>query len=308
MAFGTRFSQRALVRVVELVAGIAGGLELALEDIPDMTRFAGNLRVQASKRKLGIFAVIELQLDPADRTVALLAFSPIAPSMLVVILVTGEASLALRIILEIAAVAGSTTNTLMFTDERKVGLRVVVEIRFFPINRGVTGVTLITMTTKVNVIQTVTGDAGCRRVLVALADMAKIAANFLVFPQQGEIGLAMIEMRLVPVVFVVAGSTLLSKASLVRLFILVASDTLRRRLAVLFSRFMAIRASDLYVATDERKLGHVMVECVRIEPDDIGISTLVLGVTMLALDNAQIGDCAMKPPLSGDILVDFLMA
>ncbi|MEE8303494.1 MAG: hypothetical protein V3S24_13790 [Candidatus Tectomicrobia bacterium] len=45
MALGALGSQCTLMGIVELVAGVAGRLELAFEDVAGMTRFAGNIGV-----------------------------------------------------------------------------------------------------------------------------------------------------------------------------------------------------------------------------------------------------------------------
>ena len=115
--------------------------------------------------------MVETQLHPSDGAVALVAFLPIATSMLVVIFVTGKTSLALCVILEIATVARITASPPMFPFEWKIGL-VVIEVRLFPILGGMARVTLITVATEVNVVEAVAGNAGRRCVLVALVGMA----------------------------------------------------------------------------------------------------------------------------------------
>lgn len=45
MAFGALASQCTLMGIVELVAGIASRLELAFEDVANMTGFTGNFGV-----------------------------------------------------------------------------------------------------------------------------------------------------------------------------------------------------------------------------------------------------------------------
>ena len=115
--------------------------------------------------------MVETQLHPSDGAVALVAFLPIAASMLVVIFVTGKTSLALCVVLEIATVARITADPTVFPLEWKFGL-VVVEGRLFPIVGGMARVTPITVATEVNVVQAMARNAGGRCVLVALVGMA----------------------------------------------------------------------------------------------------------------------------------------
>ena len=116
--------------------------------------------------------MVETQLCPAHGAVALVTFSAVATSMFVIIFVTGKAGLALGVVLEIAAVAGVAADPAVFSLERKIGFRVVIEFSFLPINRGMARVTLITVATEVNVVEAVAGNAGGRRVFVALIGVA----------------------------------------------------------------------------------------------------------------------------------------
>ena len=137
--------------------------------------------MQAFQRKFRVFAVVESQLHPADGTVALIALSAVTTTMLVVVFVTGKTGRPLRIILEISAVAGITAHLAVFAFEWEIGF-VVIEFCLFPISRSVARLAFITAAAQVDVVEAVTGNAGGRRVLIALIDVTKIAPDLFVFP------------------------------------------------------------------------------------------------------------------------------
>ena len=164
-------SQCALMGIVKLVAGVTGLLELAVEDVADMTGFAGYAGMKASQRKFRILVVVESQIDPADGTMALVAHSSIATSVLVIILVTGKTAGALRIILEISTVTGVTAHLSMMAFQWKAGL-VVIKFRLFPSGRCMTRATSVATATEVNVVETMAGYTAVGGIFIAFIRMA----------------------------------------------------------------------------------------------------------------------------------------
>ncbi len=71
---------------------------------------------------------------------------------------------------------------------------------------------------------------------------------------------------------------------------------------------MAIKTRDFDVAPEKRELSHVMVKGVCVQSDNIRISTFVFGMATLAVDSRDVGISAVEASLSGDILIDVLMA
>jgi hypothetical protein len=92
------------------------------------------------------------------------------------------------------------------------------------------------------------------------------------------------------------------------IIILVAIDTLARRLPKLFFRLVAAVAIHHTVLAGQTKIRLCMIEAIPVEIDDIGIPPLVVCVTGLAVFAAGLGMLSVKPLLSLDIVIHLFMA
>ena len=128
------------------------------------------------------------------------------------------------------------------------------------------------------------------------------------FPSQGEIGFVVVVLTLSPISLVVTIPTFLAKPPLVRFVGLVAGHTSRRRITVLLAGAVAIHACDFDVVPGKGEFGHVMVKCVRIQPDDVRFPALMLAMAILAVGNGNVGNCAVEAASSGDIFVNVFVA
>lgn len=71
---------------------------------------------------------------------------------------------------------------------------------------------------------------------------------------------------------------------------------------------MTINTRRLDVSSQERELGHIMVKRLCVQPNDVGVATVVLGMAMLALNSIDVWNCTVKAAASGYVLIDFFVA
>ena len=83
------------------------------------------------------------------------------------------------------------------------------------------------------------GNARDGRVLVTLSGVANVARNLLVFSFQGEVGLVMIVLNIVPRNSLMATATLFSQSALMGIVIIVARMTCARGLCICLAAIMA---------------------------------------------------------------------
>lgn len=145
------------------------------------------------------------------------------------------------------------------------------------------------------------------RLLEIRAAMALVAGDLFMRAVQGKGRLAVIKLRVTPVFGGMATVTRLALLPLMHIVILVAIDTLTRRVAERFARHMTLRTRGVEMPPLERKVGQQMIEAMRIELNDIGIAALMFRVadTALTLRHARL--LAMKTlgrlDVSGDLVV-----
>ena len=117
------------------------------------------------------------------------------------------------------------------------------------------------------------------RLLEIRAAMALIAGDLLMRALQRECCLAVIKLRVTPVFGGMATVTRLALLTLMNVVFFVTIDTLARRVPEQLARNMALRALDIDMPPLERKIGHQMIETMRIELNDIRIAALMFGMT-----------------------------
>ena len=71
---------------------------------------------------------------------------------------------------------------------------------------------------------------------------------------------------------------------------------------------MAAHAGDFDVPAEQGERSHTMVKDVRIEPDDVLITTFVFGMAVFAFGGGDVRDRAMKTALSDNIPIYVLVA
>lgn len=79
-----------------------------------------------------------------------------------------------------------------------------------------------------------------------------------------------------------AFAAILAELRLVDIVILVTGDAFRLGVAVFFILAVAFAALDPAVPSSQRKVGFAVIEAVAVEPDNLRVPALVVGVTGLA--------------------------
>ena len=104
-----------------------------------------------------------------------------------------------------------------------------------------------------------------------------------------------------------AGLALHAQASLVRLLVVMAIETSRRRFGPLSTRSMAPGAVGLPVPVGQRKVCLAMIEQHLVEWHDVGITTQVFGVTVSASYTIHLAAAAVKSFVISNVCPDGLV-
>lgn len=139
--------------------------------------------------------------------------------------------------------------------------------------------------------------------------MTGCAGDVLVCALQRELRLAVIErLRLAPLCTRVAVVALLAQPALVRIDLLVALETDRWGLAKpdVFGVASVARHAD--VRGDQFEVRLAVIECLAIELPDIGATSLVIRVTLIALQGRCALVASVKPGARHAVGIDLLVA
>ncbi len=137
--------------------------------------------MQAAKRKFRVLAVIETQFYPALWTVALTAFLPVAASVFIVVFVARKAGSSLGVILELSTVASVAADSPVLSYKWEIRFGFVVKRGFRPPLRGMAALAALTVASRMNVVQTMTGDTGSWGIFVMLVDVTLLATGLAMF-------------------------------------------------------------------------------------------------------------------------------
>ena len=255
------------------------------------------------------YVVIEGHLPaPPSFLVALLAARAELGFVGVILLVAGDAGCCELVAIEVSGVTGIAFDLRVRASQRELGHSVVIEFNRLPLGRGVARFALGAIPGGVSILQAMAGDAGGRQVLVAFAGMAGGATNVLVGAIQSEFRLAVIKrLDAAPAILAVAAIARLTEPLLVRLLRFVAVIAAAGGAAESDRSCVAAVAADRLVAALELEIGGGVIEGLAVELDNIGVSTLVVGVTILAVLVQSVGLPAVKastvPAVIGGLLV-----
>jgi hypothetical protein len=138
--------------------------------------------------------------------------------------------------------------------------------------------------------------------------MARGAGDRLVCALERKLGLAVVErLDLAPRGFTVAIVAFFTKAPLVRILLLVTIEAASRRLAELDRWRVTAGARHGLVRVPEFEIREGMIERLAIKLDDVGITSLVIGVTVVAFLFGGIRLTTVKPlarrAIRGNVLV-----
>ena len=166
----------------------------------------------------------------------------------------------------------------MFSVKRKVGIKSVIEAGIRPRFRVMAGIALLTTASFVHIVFSVAAVAGCWRVLVCLVGMAGQAFNLAVISNKREISCVVIEGRVGPVPGIVAVGTLAAQVAIVCIVFQMTVYTYTRRIPALDVRQVTAGAFRLSVMTQQFEVSEEMIESCFVQPQDIGVSSFVVGM------------------------------
>jgi len=187
------------------------------------------------------------------------AFWSQAPLVLIIGLVTAHA-VQRGILVSCRQVTLFACTGSVQADKGELGKIMVKKDLFSPPLVVVAPLTPLPFLALVDIIQLVTAVAGRRQLLlVEMPNMAGIAIDLAVFASEGKIGFVVVVNGTFPVLWCMAGLTLLSVATPVFVVVLVTAVAGRRQLLLVEMPFMADIAIDLAVFASEGKIGFVVV-------------------------------------------------
>jgi hypothetical protein len=305
-------TQRAIARkatfMMPVPMAVHAGARCILERRRAMTFLAWHDGMAPDQRESRDI-VIECDLSPpAGFFVALLAATAELGLVRIVLLVTRDAVGREFVTIKIAGVTGVAFDLRVFAPQRKLGHFIVVELYGFPLGRSVASFTLGAVTGGMSVLQAMTGYAGHRQVLVALAGVTSAAGDIFVGALKRELRLAVIVcLDATPAVLAVAAIAFFAKALSVWILRLVTIEATPRRAAKDNCGLMAAVASCRLVPPLEFEVRKRVVEGLPVELDNVGTASFVVRVAEFALLVQRINLAAVKavpvPAIRRDILV-----
>jgi hypothetical protein len=289
------------------VAGVAVQ-QRAFEHQRAMALLASDHGMASNQRKSSDVVVEGRYTTPTGLSVALLAATAKAAVMPIILLVARHASGCQFVAIEVSCVAGIAFDLRMRASQWKFRRLVMVEMNRFPLCRRVAAFALCAVSSGVNVLNPMTVGAHGAEVLVALANMASGAGHGLVCALEWKPGRAVVEwLDLAPSRFAMATVAFFAKAPLVRIVRLMTVEAASGRLAEFCRRRVTAAARNRLVRVSELEIRRCMIECLAVQLDDVGASSLVIGMTMVAILLCGVRLTPMKTRARRTIGSDFLV-
>src|SRR5579859_5625809 len=216
--------------------------------------------MRADERKMVARRVVVLDRTPALIVVAVLALGPEPGGMRVVRTMAAVAVFRDLVPVIAAAMAAKTIDRGVRTEKVVARFLEVIELRRLPFLGAVAFAAVWTASAAMLVVGRVAVDAGPRRVLVAAADVARIAREGRMRPGQFEVRAVVIEAPAGPGRGAVALPARLRELTLVYVIALVAAGADGDDLAPGLVRLVARAAFERRVGALERKIRQMMIE------------------------------------------------
>jgi len=131
--------------------------------------------------------------------------------------------------------AGLAAGDSVFSDKREVRFGVVIKGSRCPAHGFVAGFATLTIATRMNVVQAVTGNARGRGVFIAFVGMTLFTADLAMLTTKWKGSLAVVECRILPCSFTVTACALTAQSAFVWFDCLMTVDALRRGITVLLA-------------------------------------------------------------------------
>ena len=252
--------------------------------------------------------MIEFDRRPFYRGMTSLAFIAIAPLMLVIIAMAGETIRSHLLSIKRARVTRVACDLSVFADESKRRFAFMIEAGIAPFVDAMASLAPLAVSPPMNILKLMTGSTGGGCGLVALPGVAGSAGDIAMRPKERKIRAAMVELRLPPRRLGVTIGASLPQLTLMRIVLFMTGSARPRRFMVWGFGHMAIGTSGAAVDTAQREVGKIMIECIRVEANDIGIPAFMVGMTMLAIGLGHLSPAAMETCPGLDIRRDIFMA
>jgi len=296
------------VHVLCTVAALTRRAQFLLADNSRVAGMTIDFAVLSDQRKLGISVVIELLRFPSTSVVTLAAILSQTRRVPVVGRVTAVAFLSDLVLHATGFVTRETVDVGVRALEGKFRFLEVIELSGFPTGDRVAFAAVAPAPLSVYVVGRMTGHALLRRVLVTITEVTGETGDVRMFAVQRELRFAVIEFRLVPARWSVAGAAVVSEFSRVRIFFAMTVAATRRRFTVFLAGLMAGSAIDERVLRAQRKVRVVVYECHDIHSHDVGATSEMIGVTSAALRAVNRKQTSVKTFLAAHIRGHILMA
>jgi hypothetical protein len=293
-----------------VLVAVAGGAiqRRALERRRAMAFLARHNGVATDQRK-SRDVVIERHAAPIVLAVTSLATIAQLTVVPIVLTVTGYAGRPQLVAIEIAGMAGVALYLRMGASEWKFRPPIMVEANRAPLVVLMAGLALCTVSSTVDVLNLVTIDACSANSLIAFAAVTRRTCNVTMRAVERELGLVVVvRFDSTPCRLAVAVLAHFAKATLVRIIRLVAVEAASGRIAKLHGLHMTTAAYHSLMRVAQLEIRKCVIERFAIQVHDVGISPLVIGVTMSALLLRCIGLSSVESPTCQLICGDFLMA
>jgi hypothetical protein len=280
----------------------------ALELLRMMAFFASHDGVSADQRKSGDVVIEGRYPAPAGLSVTLLATISKLAFMSVILLVTRHTGRRQFVAIEIPRMAAIALDLRMPAFQRIFRHLVMIEVNYLPLVLIVAAFAFSAISSGVGVLNFVTVQAQGSDALVALALMANCAGDVAVSALERKFGRAVVErLHLPPRNFAVAIVAFFAKAPLVWILLLMTVEAATGGLPEFYRWRVTAGARHRLVRIPKKEICEGVIERLAIKLDDVGITSLMICMTMVAF-LFRIRLASMKAPARRAIHRNFLVA
>jgi hypothetical protein len=301
-------TELAVMRIVVRMTGITAGQQFCLEYRLNMAIDAACFLMPAKQPVVRIRVMIEKRLGPGIARMAGVTLVAAVAVVLVILEMAGRACHIHLVLKWILGMAVAACQLGMFEEQLEIGVTGVIETRVAPVGRVMAIFTLLAGAALVNVVIAVTGEAGRRRVLMRLVFVAVPAFHLTMLADQREVRRVVIERRVDPVIRVVTVAARGAEIALVNVVVAVAIGTFTGRITTPGAGFVAVGAGRVEMFAEQLELGECMVKCGFVETENVGVTTLVIGMAVCAGAVSNLGRSAVKSSACTDATRDILVA
>ena len=265
--------------------------------------------VASNQRKSSDVVIEGLYLAPTGFSVTLLTAATKLALVPIVLPVTRYTARCQLVAIEIAGMARIALDLRMRGSQRKFRRLVMIEEIRFPLVLFVTGLAFSAVSSGVNILNPVAIDACRADPLVTFANMARRAGNGAMCALEPELGLIVVErFDTTPYRLAVTIVARFPEPALVRIVHLMTVEAASRRVAEFYCLRVTVAALHGFVSVPQLKIRKRMIEGLAIKQDYVGVSPLMISVTMVAIQLRCIRLSSVKSLTCRSVCGRFLVA